>query len=83
MQPPHEKWAAQRKAARSKLEKTLKAELAAGSNYIDAMAKDLAAGRDVEPFQFSEQSQKDAETLRLIEWFDRRMLELDEDGKDQ
>ncbi len=82
MRPPHEKWAAQRKAARSELEKTLEAELAAGSTYIDAMAKDLAAGRDVEPFQFSEQSQKDVDMLRSIEWFDRRMLELDEDGRD-
>lgn len=79
----HEHWAAQRKAAREALEKIQGAELLAAPDYIDAMIAGLAAGENVEPFQFSTETQRDAGTLRLIERWDQRFLEIEEEEQEE
>jgi hypothetical protein len=66
-----EHWAAQRKAVREWLDEVEAAELEAASDVIDAMIADLVAGRDVEPFQFSAEAEREEAAFRELVEMDR------------
>jgi hypothetical protein len=66
-----EHWAVQRKAVRDWLDEVEEAELEAGSGVIDAMIAKLAAGEEVEPFQFSAETERQEELYRELLSMDR------------
>jgi len=66
-----EHWAVERKAVRDWLDEVEEAELEAGSGVVDAMIAKLAAGKEVEPFQFSAETERKEKLYRVLVWTDR------------
>ncbi|MGA9159831.1 MAG: hypothetical protein WB297_03050 [Actinomycetota bacterium] len=66
-----EHWAAQRKAVREWLDEVEDAELKAASDVLDAMIADLVAGREVEPFQFTAETEREEVAFRALVEMDR------------
>jgi hypothetical protein len=71
-----ERWAADRASAREWLDGVEDAELRAATDQIDELLAGLAAGENVEPFQFSAETQRNETLFRLLTAMDRWLGDL-------